>query len=384
VRAAPLRLSPDRVWLYGAACAIVTSLPFILFGWFRDAAYHGDLGVFWSAGANAGTAALADSIRLGAWQAARHISAQPFLYLPAFAWLYAPLSHLSPMTALVIEEIAMAALFGAAGLVAARAYGVSRWFAIVAVFAWGPAVNAIEVGQNTGLALLLAFWMTSALVNRRAIPAGLSVGLLLYKPTVAIPFVLLLIARKQWKALAVVLACAGCWYLASVQAAGGDWLWPAAYAHTMAAWFPIDFHGAAVRAYTLPSLLMSLGMNRTVAVCVGAAGLVLALSLLARVSALEAASIAPLIGLAFSPHAWPYEAALALPAIFYAMVTVREPWRTRLIAGVYVLGAAAMILPHGAWLLAFLVLGGTGVWVASAVNRSSKRIATTSGALGTP
>ena len=74
----PLRLSLDRVWIYGACCAIVASLPFILLPWFHDVAYRYDFACFWSAGANAGTATLTDPQRLYDWAQARGLIAQPF------------------------------------------------------------------------------------------------------------------------------------------------------------------------------------------------------------------------------------------------------------------------------------------------------------------
>jgi hypothetical protein len=54
-----------------------------------------------------------------------------------------------------------------------------------------------------------------------------------------------------------------------------------------------------------------------------------------RVSALEATSMAGLVGLAAGPYAWPCDAAVALPAIFFVIKTVAEPWRTRIIVGAF-------------------------------------------------
>ncbi len=209
----PLRISNDRIVLYGVMLALIASTPFIIFPtWFHDVAYRGDFANFWSAGSNVGTTRLLDAAALAAWQTAHGITAQVFVYPPGVAWLYAPLAWLPPIPAMILGDAAMVAALAAAGIVMAKIYGFPRWFALAGVFAWGPAVNAIELGQNTPLALLaicVAIW---SLVNRREALLGLAVGLLLYKPSVALPFVLLLLVRSQWRALAVVAAAGAGWY----------------------------------------------------------------------------------------------------------------------------------------------------------------------------
>ena len=72
-----LSISKDRVIVYGGVLAVLASLPFMLFpSWFHDVAYRGDFANFWSAGSNAGSAALLDPARLGALaEGARHHAA---------------------------------------------------------------------------------------------------------------------------------------------------------------------------------------------------------------------------------------------------------------------------------------------------------------------
>src|SRR5262249_43943107 len=151
--------------------------------------------------------------------------------------VYAPFAHLAPLPGLYAAQAVMVGLFLLAALTIARVYGVKPWFAIVAVFAWGPTIATIEDGQNTGLSLLLALAATAALVRQRPLLAGLAVGLMLYKPTDAFAMVLLLIVRKEWRALAVTACCALAWLGTSAVAAGGDWRWPVQYAATVHAWY---------------------------------------------------------------------------------------------------------------------------------------------------
>lgn len=353
----------DRVWLYGAGCAILVSLPFITLGWFYDVAYRYDFACFWSAGANVGTPTLTDPSRLYLWAKLNHMIAQPFLYPPAFAYVYAPLSHLPPLQGLAIEELVMTALFVVAALIAARIYGFSPWFSIAAVLAWAPSVSAIETGQNTGFALTLAFLACWALVNRRSVMAGGAVGLLLYKPSLALPFLVLLIARREWRALAAVAVCGLAWYVLSVAASSGDWRWPSTYLHTLSWWIPLDFANGADKAFTIPTVLMSLGLNVRVASAVGVVILLTAMPIIGRVSALQATSVMPLIGLSASIHAWPYDLSLALPALFYAMKVLPEAHRTAIVGSAYILVALGTTLKHGGLLLAPVCIGGVLVWI---------------------
>ncbi|HEY1746926.1 MAG TPA: hypothetical protein VGG11_09220, partial [Xanthobacteraceae bacterium] len=78
---------------------------------------------------------------------------------------------------------------------------------------------------------------------------------------------------------------------------------------------------------------------------------------------LEAASMASVLGIATSLHAWPYEATLLLPAVFFAMANATEPWRTRAIVASYVVAALALSLPHAGHALALLAIGGLMCWL---------------------
>ena len=75
-----------------------------------------------------------------------------------------------------------------------------------------------------------------------------------------------------------------------------------------------------------------------------------------------------------------YEVGLALPALFYAMVNVVEPWRTRLIVGAYLLAALWMPIDALIWFnpLAIITLGGTILCGVSLYARESVPIRTVS------
>lgn len=75
--------------------------------------------------------------------------------------------------------------------------------------------------------------------------------------------------------------------------------------------------------------------------------------------------MAGLVGLAASPHAWPYDGAVALPAIFWVISTVAEPRRTRIIVGSFAIAPlwlASNVIHVD--LLAFAIIGGAIAWLA--------------------
>lgn len=324
-----------------------------------------DFANYWSAGATVGTPVLTDVSKLAEWQTSHHLGPQPFVYPPGFAWVYAPLAHLPTMTAMIVAQIMMIGLFAIAGFLIAKIYKLRLWFALVAVFAWGPTIGTIEDGQNTGLALVLVLVATLALVNRRPLLTGLAVGLLLYKPTDAATLVLLLAVRREWRALGIAGLCGAGWYFLSVGASGGDWRWPLRYADTVHAWYALHSAGNPHLVFTVPTMLLAAGVPLAIAFCAGAAVAVLALPLFARATALEAASMATLIGVATSLHAWSYTAALLLPAVCYAITRLLEPWRTRVIGVAYVCASVGTATAYGGFPLAIICIGGTVWWLSA-------------------
>jgi len=109
--------------------------------------------------------------------------------------------------------------------------------------------------------------------------------------------------------------------------------------------------------------LSRLGAPTVVAWAAGFALLLGSAPLLLRVSRLEAASMVPLIGVAASPHAWGYEAILALPAMWWAVSRAS----TSGIAAIVAVYATAPLYVLGRQLhfnvLAIPVLGGVAVWI---------------------
>jgi Glycosyltransferase family 87 len=230
------------------------------------------------------------------------------------------------------------AVFVAARL-ATRIYRIDGAVAWYAAIAWAPVTAAIVTGQNSPLGLLASLFAIDGLARNDTARTALAVGALCYKPTYALPFALLLLLYKKWKELAAVVATAAAWYVVSVTAAGGDWAWPAAYFRSLSEYVGPDFAYNRFKSVSVPGLLMLMGVSSGAALAIGMAGLTGAVVWLRARGAdmRHAASLAGLIGVATSPHAWAYDAAMALPAIWWTIANVEEPWKTRLIVAAYVI-----------------------------------------------
>ena len=261
-----------------------------------------------------------------------------------------------------------ALMFGcivAAGRLAASVFGLSPSFGILAALAWAPDTASVATGQNAPLALLLALVAIWALKEERPWLAGAAAGLLLYKPTMALPLMGLFLIRGHWRELAVTLVAGAVIYVLSVAAAGGDWNWLALWMDGAKTALPADAAMNADKAITLPGLLARLPVPWFVPVAAGAAIVLAALPGLRRAGIVEAAAAACLLGVAAGPRAWGYEAALAFPFVCWVLAGgVGEPWRTRLIVAAYLLGPTWMVsLYVGLNGVAVVVLGASLLWI---------------------
>jgi hypothetical protein len=100
-----------------------------------------------------------------------------------------------------------------------------------------------------------------------------------------------------------------------------------------------------------------------------AAALVLvaiAIPRLIRAPIAEAGAGACLVGVAASPHAWGYDAALVVPWLLWAMSDhgLAEPWRTRIIVIAYLFGPLWLVSRQtGISAIAIVALGLTFIWL---------------------
>jgi hypothetical protein len=341
----PLGLSKDRILLYGSALTLIGVVQIK----YTALATHWDWPVFRAGGSLAGTPALVTS---------------GFIYTPAYALPFAPLSRLPTFVGFALLTIIMVLAAVLSGVVASRTYRVNLWFALLCIFAWAPTMLAINTGQSSTLGLLLALAAIFGLANGRASWAGVAAGALLYKSTYALPLIVLLLLKGEWKALRMVGLCAVAWYVLSVVATGGNWLWPVSYVHAIADYYHDDVTANSVKAISIPGVLIHLGVPGAYAVLTGIAVFAACVQALRKAPMLEAASMVGLLGLAASPHAWTYDATLALPAIFWMMTALKDPWKTRLVIAAYLIAPIWLLREQLHFNpLALVTIGATVGWL---------------------
>jgi hypothetical protein len=191
---------------------------------------------------------------------------------------------------------------------------------------------------------------------------------MLYKPTLALPMFALLLIRRQWTALLTAMAVAVGWYLLGVAASAGDWLWPRDWLSLTAPFFSADTSQNVNKTVALPGLLMGHGVPSFVAYAGAVAVVVAALPRLLRSPIAEAAAAACLIGIVASPHSLQYEAVMLLPLLMWAAAGtgsgIAEPWRTRLLVGVYLLAQLYVLTPYaGISVYAAITFAATAIWI---------------------
>ena len=363
-RGVPVRLAPRRFWLWMVGLSAMSAV-LVIGGPFNRFV---DFPQFWYAGQLVGSPDLLDPARQRAWEVAHGFSAFDFLYPPGTAWLYAPLRGLPLAAAFWVHAAAIALIGVAAGFVGARAFDLDSRVAIVATLAWTPTLAAAACGQNAPLAMLLALVAIDGLRRDRGVVAGLAVGAMLYKPTLALPMFALLILRRQWRALFVAMTVAAGWYLLGVAGSAGDWMWPRDWLNFTAPFFAADTSQNVNKTVALPGLLMGHGVPQIVAYTAAAAVVVAALPRLLRSPIAEAGAAACLIGIVVSPHSLQYEAVMVLPLLLWAAggtgSGIAEPWRTRLLVAAYLVAQLYILTPFaGVSVFAAITFGATAIWI---------------------
>ncbi|HEX3457968.1 MAG TPA: glycosyltransferase family 87 protein [Candidatus Baltobacteraceae bacterium] len=300
-----------------------------------------DWGNFFTAGATVGTPALLLPHLHFAWQKAHGIPVSPFIYVPAAAWIFWPEAHLPIAMGLAVFATFMAALATVSALLLARIYCIKPWLALVATFAWVPTATGILVGQQACLGLFLETLGIVGMVNEAPILSGLAFGLLLYKPTLAIPFIVLLAARRAWQALIVTAICAIAWYALSIFATAGDITWPVHYLHQNVTQSVSDhFMERSAQAISVPKVLAFFHAPTWLVVLSAIGILIAAAPIFARASALEAASLAPLVGALGSVYIWSHDLTLLMPTLMF----LGKRWTTFVMMA-YALAATWVLWP---------------------------------------
>jgi len=125
-----------------------------------------------------------------------------FAYPAFFALLFVPLSALPYLWAFGLALAGMTAtLVGAVLILRSVSLTVRRFplLIVLALLAYQPVVSQLFSGLNVGLTLLCLSGAYAALMRKRNHAAGIWLGLLLFKPQIALPLLGLLAWRRQWR-----------------------------------------------------------------------------------------------------------------------------------------------------------------------------------------
>ena len=239
-----------------------------------------DWRIFWDAGHRVGSLEL--------------LTVSHFAYMPGAAWPLWLLSHFPRSVSYYFYSAVMVCLTLAAAVIASRIYRMSTMLTTFMALAWWPLTIAVCLGQNSSIALFLVTVAIFALVNDSELLLGIAIGAAFYKPTVALPLVVLLLAFKQWKALRVVLLSLGVWFMLSA-AATHDWLWPIPYFRTLGQLYSVDRVVDGDYSISAVGILIHMGLSPTIGWCIGLGMLLATMPIMARAPSLESATMTPLL-----------------------------------------------------------------------------------------
>lgn len=150
-----------------------------------------------------------------------------FGYPPHVAVLYAPLAVLPFRVSYLVSTLAMVgASFAALWLVRPMVPILrSAWWPCLALsLTFAPLFVGVGLGQNTGLSLLLIAATWRLLHDDREVAAGVALGLLLYKPQLAIPLVVFVAASGRWRTLAGTVVTGIATWLVGAAILGVGWV----------------------------------------------------------------------------------------------------------------------------------------------------------------
>jgi hypothetical protein len=124
----------------------------------------------------------------------------PWAYVPGVLWFWPPWPAVRTYYS-VLNLVAMAVIAAWAFSQLKRFGTVFGWLGASAALALAGATTALEVGQYTLVIIGLLAGALWALERDRPYLAGVLLAASLAKPTIAAPFVLVLVVRAEWRAL---------------------------------------------------------------------------------------------------------------------------------------------------------------------------------------
>lgn len=150
-----------------------------------------------------------------------------WVYPPYVALLLAPLALPPYVPSFLIHTGLMAiAVWVAVGFVGTADPWVARHrgpiFAMILSFY--PLLRAVTGGQNTAVSLLLICGLAATLARGRNVAAGVFLGLLMFKPHFAVPFIGLIIIARRWTTAGIAMLITVLYCVAAMPFFGADWV----------------------------------------------------------------------------------------------------------------------------------------------------------------
>ncbi len=150
-----------------------------------------------------------------------------FAYPPHVAVAYAPLAALPFQVSYLAHTALMAGAYIAALAVLSPVVPlIARWrLPLIAVgFTFYPLAVAIGGGQNAALTVLGFAIIWRALHDDREVVAGVTAGLMMYRPQYALAAIGLMFLSRHWKAVAAAIATTAATWLGTALVLGTTWL----------------------------------------------------------------------------------------------------------------------------------------------------------------
>jgi hypothetical protein len=277
-----------------------------------------DFSISYAAGKLAGSGHLYDPAKILPLELTWSGKAFPFGRIPAYAFALKPLAALPfPLARALWLGLSLAAV---AGFVALWPLGSRPW-AMTALCWSAPLAMCLAFGQDSVLFLFFVTVGVRLLLQGRRFSAGLAFSLCVIKPHLALLLPVVLLARREWRALAGGLAGGLALAAASFAVEGPGW--PAAL---RALTRRPDFDPAADRMPNLRGLLSLAGGGLGLEIALGLAVVAAIWFLSRRLPLPEVFALALAGGLLLGHHAYVYDALLLLPALLLAFQKTRPEW----------------------------------------------------------
>lgn len=258
---------------------------------------------------------------------------QRYLNPPGLAVAVAPSTALGYVPSFFLFTLAMVVALVAAALVAAPAMPEIRavpWGGATALLlctGYMPIALTMFGGQDTVLTLLFLVGLYAGLRTHRPVAAGVFLGLLMYKPQFAVLPGLLVLVRREWRAVAAAVSVGVAHYAVGAVVVGVAW--PIEMLRALAEQAPLELADTGLQQFSLVTaarLLLPAPLGGAVALAV-VAGIIALVLRASRGISFEDPRFPALFGLvvagdmAASPHLQYYDVGLLALVALVAVET---------------------------------------------------------------